>query len=562
MSICPNYYTLDQLLTNRLFRIPNYQRAYSWQDQHRGAMFDDIRSLRNMPADSFHFMATVVGMKRDSIKIEDETYHRIEIVDGQQRITTLVLLLKAIEQGLRREVPDENERAEELQELLVKGDEASLILLQTNHDRSQYFADFLMSGKHPLVDDATTLADRELLKAIDDCESFLKEWTDLIELLEIIQHKLTFVYHEIDHKPAVYTIFETLNDRGLDVSWLDKLKTKLMWVAFTNNPGNNDEHIKNLQDIWGRIYAAIGLSQDLSKEALTFGAVLMSRDIVRKSIGEKQAVNRFVKKCDDTISGALEVSRQILEVTEAFNKFLDQMSSKGAVTRISHARLLGLAITMRDCSPEERKKLFEAWEKMTFRIFSLCRTDARKEKSKYVSLAWETVRPHELDVDEILTRIQDLDAGYSVDKTRIENRNCYRNWEEQLRYLLFRYEEYLTKQQGRTISDKEWELIWNATTSRSIEHILPQSKGSRVPLRADQEGVFVHRLGNLLLLPLDINSELGNEEPEVKANRYQETGFLMAAEVAKTINEKRKWGVEQIEEREQKLIKWICEEWG
>ena len=214
---------------------------------------------------------------------------------------------------------------------------------------------------------------------------------------------------------------------------------------------------------------------------------------------------------------------------------------------------------MRDCSLEERKKLFGAWEKATFRIFGLCRTDARKEKSKYVSLAWETVNAHELDVDEILTRIQKLDTDYSVDKTRIENQNCYRNWEEQLRYLLFRYEEYLTEQQGRTISDKEWELIWNATASRSIEHILPQSKGSRV---ADQEGVFVHRLGNLLLLPLDINSELGNKEPEKKASRYRETGFLMAAEVAKTINEKREWGVEQIKEREQKLIKWICEEWG
>ena len=305
MSICPDYYTLNQLLTNRLFRIPNYQRVYSWQDQHRDAMFDDIRSLRDTPDDSFHFMATVVGVKRCEKKIVDEVYDHIEIVDGQQRITTLVLLIKAIEQGLRCEVPDENERAKELQELLVKGDEASLILLQTNHDRSQYFTDFLKSGRHPSVDDATTLADRELLKAIEDCESFLKEWNDLIELLEIIKHKLTFVYHEIDYKPAVYTVFETLNDRGLDVSWLDKLKTRLMWVAFRDNQGNNAEHIDTLQDIWGRIYATIGLSQDLSKEALTFGAVLISSDIVRISISEKKAVGYFVERCDNTISGWL-----------------------------------------------------------------------------------------------------------------------------------------------------------------------------------------------------------------------------------------------------------------
>ena len=110
MSVRPDYFTLNQLLANRLFRIPHYQRAYSWQREHRAAMFDDIKKLRNKPTDSFHFMATVVGLKRkeEEKEIATELYDFIEIVDGQQRITTLVLLLKTIEQKLNSEIPDED----------------------------------------------------------------------------------------------------------------------------------------------------------------------------------------------------------------------------------------------------------------------------------------------------------------------------------------------------------------------------------------------------------------------------------------------------------------------
>ena len=140
MSVRPEYFTLNKLLANRLFRIPHYQRTYSWQREHRAAMFDDIKNLKNKQTNDFHFMATVVGLKREEKEkeIATEVYDFIEIVDGQQRITTLVLLLKAIEQKLDCEIPDEDKLAEELQELLVKSDEASLIQLQTNHVGSRY----------------------------------------------------------------------------------------------------------------------------------------------------------------------------------------------------------------------------------------------------------------------------------------------------------------------------------------------------------------------------------------------------------------------------------------
>lgn len=245
LDIQPQYLTLTTLFANRLFRIPRYQRAYSWQKKQRDDMFDDIEALRSKP-EAFHFMATVVGMRRELKTIVTDQYRVVEIVDGQQRVTTLVILLKALEKILDRSVSAELKLAQELQGLLVKQDNASLILLQTNHDRSQYFANYIRRGEAPPVDEAKTLADRELLRAILEWEAFVSRWPDKIQLLRILKNQLTFIFHELDDEAAVYTVFEVLNNRGLHVSWLDRLKSMLMALAFEQSNGNQDEHISDL----------------------------------------------------------------------------------------------------------------------------------------------------------------------------------------------------------------------------------------------------------------------------------------------------------------------------
>src|SRR5277367_1804499 len=100
MLIQPKFLSLSDLLANRLFRIPQYQRSYSWERKHRHDMFEDIKALREQP-DRRHFMATVVGMSRGRRTIVTDEYSVIEVVDGQQRLTTLVILLKAIQLALQ-----------------------------------------------------------------------------------------------------------------------------------------------------------------------------------------------------------------------------------------------------------------------------------------------------------------------------------------------------------------------------------------------------------------------------------------------------------------------------
>ena len=561
LTINPSYPTLDDLLAKRLFRIPHYQRAYSWETTHRKDMFSDIEKLR-FDRDSFHFMSTVVGLRHDdSIEIATDRYTMIDIVDGQQRLTTLVILLKSIEQDLSTQ--GDEQQAQELRDLLVKRDRTSVILLQTNHDTSNFFSDFLRNGTCPPIERAQTLADRELLTAIVECKSFVEKWADSIQLLGVIKNQLKFLFHEIDDEAAVYTVFEVLNNRGLYVSWLDRLKSMLMKVAFEDNQGNNDEHTNELHQIWGRIYEAIGLRQGLSTESLRFAATLTSRVQISKTLSERQAVHGLLEQSEGNVSEAIAVSNWVMEVTSAVNRFLEDMRhSREAVTKISHARLLAVAIMLREFDADQERCLLDQWEKTTYRIFGLCRKDARTGVGSFVRLARDA-HDRPLSANEISRRIQQISEGEDHDiesaLRQIQNSNCYEGWEDELRYLLFRYEENLTHQHGQTYSNEQWERIWQESAAKSIEHILPQSTVQQEHSE-HQEDVSVHRLGNLLLLPPNLNSQLSNLDPEEKAEHYVRTGFHSAVEVADSIRQ-HGWGIEQIEERENKLLDWIRHEW-
>ncbi len=378
MFIQPKFLSLTDLLANRLFRIPQYQRAYSWERKHRDDMFDDIRMLAKQP-DRQHFMATVIGLHREKRAIITDEYSVVEVVDGQQRLTTLILLLKAIEQRLDRDVPTQAKLATEIQELLVKQDDLSLILLQMNHDLSQYFANYLRKGTKVSPVDATTLADRALLNAIEECESFVAEWPDFIQLTSIVKNRLMFIFHEIDNEATVYTVFEVLNSRGLPVPWVDRLKSMLMAIAFEHGGRNKTEIINELHSIWAGIYTTIGLRQGMSTEALRFAATLKSSNRLSRPLGEEDAVESLAHTCGTDPKKAVSISNWLLEVAKAVDRFLETARRSRAVTRIAHARLLAIAIVLRQFPKEDESRLLEIWEKISFRVFGLCRRDARTQ---------------------------------------------------------------------------------------------------------------------------------------------------------------------------------------
>ncbi|MEM7250565.1 MAG: DUF262 domain-containing protein, partial [Pseudomonadota bacterium] len=186
MEIQPQHLTFADLISKRLFVVPKYQRAYSWRRKQRENLFEDIRHLKTR-SDS-HFMATLVGLRRTSQTIHTDVYKVLDVVDGQQRITTLVVLLKALQKNLSSAPEVMMDLAKELQDIVVKRDEVSLILLRVNHDSSGHFENYLRKGNIAEKKSASSTSDYELLSAMEECEEFVREWDNPIDLLAIVKN--------------------------------------------------------------------------------------------------------------------------------------------------------------------------------------------------------------------------------------------------------------------------------------------------------------------------------------------------------------------------------------
>ena len=455
----PDLFSLNELIQGRLFTIPQYQRSYSWKKEHRKNLFDDIQKSYNKGnATENHFMATIVGLYRDKQSIMTDEYRKIDIVDGQQRITTLILLYKAISRALNRSKKEEKRAGEEIDEILVKPDDVTpTLLLQTNHDGNGYFFDYIRNENHlpPQPHLAKTVAGYQLLSAIKECEDFVKYWKNegnsLLDLYAHLKNRLHFIFYEIGDERLVYSVFEVLNSRGLPVSWLDRLKSMLMAVVFDHK---TDGVIDEVHDLWADIYRILGLRLGLSTEALRFAATLRHDNSQSRALNEERAVRLLFDQSKDNPSSVIETTKWIKSVTEVVDK-LTADHRRNAVTRIVQARLVAVAINLRDdLAEDEKEQVLRRWENVTFRIYGLYGKDARTAVGNYVRLAWE-IKNEKLPIDDIMDRLSDIGKEYPPDKAVEELRK--QDWYSsrrrgELLYFFRRYEEHLKKNPDRTLT--------------------------------------------------------------------------------------------------------------
>jgi len=566
MSIRPDNLTLDKLLQGRLFRIPDYQRTYSWETKQRKDLFVDIQKLGQIHnSDRHHFMSTVVCLQtREKEEVGADEFGIFHIVDGQQRLTTLIILLKAISKKLSSGSDIEQRESNKLKELLVK-ESGRLILLQTNHDSKRIFQDYLKKGEIPSEKKIETLADRNMICAFKEGINFVEQW-DALQLLKLVKNRLDFIFYVLDDEGAVHTTFEVLNSRGLAVDWLDKCKSMLMGIAFEKLEDASQEYIQDLRDDWSKIYRTIGLKRIQGQEILRFAATLEDINGGSKVSGAESAMEFFRSKCENNPKDVLDVSRKFLKVADKLETFVSN-SRLMAVTKISHARLLGISIMLNDAlNADEKSNILNEWEKVTFRIFGLHRRDARTKVGDYVRLARTIFSDNNSSsASEILQKVTELGQDYPADKAaeELKDNNCYEGWEDELIYVLYRYEEYLANQCGGSVSEETWTQVWSSSPTKTIEHIHPQTLpeewrgkfGTKKGFVAKQ----VNRLGNLVLLPPGVNSSSGNRPFSQKKKIYEKHRHLKLID---EILEKEDWDLAAMEKRENRLVDWAKKEWA
>ena len=215
-----------------VFTIPGYQRPYAWGEEQAQELLDDLLgALRDAPAklaDSMpYFLGSIVLIKRDAVP--DAT-----VVDGQQRLTTLTLLLSSI----RSTVQDSSVQAGITKRIYEMGDVVAAVepryrLSLRERDR-EFFRKYVQheNGLGQLVEVNATLHDAPS-RMRSNARLFLRELgaLDQAELVRLVQFIVTRCFLVVVSTPdldSAYRIFGVLNSRGLDLSATDILKAEII----------------------------------------------------------------------------------------------------------------------------------------------------------------------------------------------------------------------------------------------------------------------------------------------------------------------------------------------
>jgi hypothetical protein len=570
----PKYFVLQTLFAERVFRIPHYQRFYSWGSKQREDLFSDLQTLAAADSDQHHFMATLVCFRTPETRTVGMAQYRIyDVVDGQQRLTTLILLLKCIELAM---AADSDDRAE-LHNVIVKRDD-QLILLQTNNSNELLFNRFLRDGTAPSAAEIATRADENLAAGMAECHAFVAQWQTerpLADLLQLVMTRLGFVVYDTQDERAVYTVFEVLNSRGLAVDWLDKCKSMLMGRAFEMAPSVDvrTTEIHSLQAVWGRVYEEIAREDVGGDYVLRITATLFHGTPVSKPRSAEDSLEVLRTEATE-FHRPRNFSARLLTISRHLTT-LAANTQLGPVTDILHSRILAVALLLAEgVNEQERGTLLDQWERTTFRIFGLHGRDARHKVGDYVKLAARIVKndPAVHTFAQILAALKELGDKYPIDKgvaTGIANQDCYGEDVDLCRYVLWRYEEHLATAAGAnaTPDPAERAAIWRRTANDTVEHIFPQSGETAVAWRglmrsggrtAEPAADHVGRIGNLVLLPKALNSQASARPFAEKKQLYAQHNLRSVQEVVQA----PQWTLAEIEEREKRILDWAKRRWA
>ncbi|WP_290525972.1 DUF262 domain-containing protein [Alcanivorax sp.] len=251
--------TLLDIESGVIYAIPRYQREYTWSRAQWDALFDDL-----LDNEGNYFLGSIIciNQSQDALSVQS-----LELVDGQQRMTTLSLLLAAIYQSYSTQPNLGMEQQIELYNLkhkLVlkkKPDQPRLIPQVQNHNQQDYFA---ILGQVGVLSDVETVANagnRRVFKAfrhfLSRIELYLDNAADPIATLQALLEKVntaTLVKIEVAGHSDAYTLFESLNNRGVPLTAIDLIKNKLLAVLESKDPGSIDKHYNR----WKKVIDALG----------------------------------------------------------------------------------------------------------------------------------------------------------------------------------------------------------------------------------------------------------------------------------------------------------------
>lgn len=252
--------TLLDIEAGVVYAIPRYQREYTWGKNQWDALFEDL--LEN---DLNYYLGSIICINQstDALAVQ-----QLELVDGQQRMTTLSILLAAIyasynQQGLTLSMEQQIELYNLKHKLVLKknAEQPRLIPQVQNSNQQDYFAVLKDAGVLKEAELISNAGNRRVFKAyrhfVQRIQEYVDSATDVVTAFTTLLEKVnaaTLVKIEVASHSDAYTLFESLNNRGVPLTAIDLMKNKLLAKLEQAEKGSIDKAFVR----WTKVIEALG----------------------------------------------------------------------------------------------------------------------------------------------------------------------------------------------------------------------------------------------------------------------------------------------------------------
>lgn len=543
--------------SQKSFSIPVYQRAYSWEKDQWNDFLNDL--LEQIEGNNNYFYGNIL---LETIK-KDVKY---EIIDGQQRITTLTIFIRSILNVLqeRKSEPELKDFDFLTKESIFLKNGGNIKLRPVEYDRACYDSLIVDNNK----DFRTNSPSQRRIKAakkyfITELDKLTTE--NVLKVLEKIEGTdLTVI--ELGGKKDSALMFELENNRGRDLTNMEKIKSYFMYQMYVySEPEQTESNIENISNIFKLIYLIINDLKSLNEDSV----LLYNNNAYIKGYNYRtlEDLKEVFKKSKDKIKWIKEYISELHTTFSNLKRFesSDDFYAHKLKELNIPAYVYPFIIKGYKYFGDDKKKLstlFNLLEIITFRVKLINSRANIQERLNSILLGFKG------DLITVISQVRDKmnDAWYWSD-TNVKNYlngSMYGN--NVLNYLLWQYENSI---QNKGYSIKNFSL-----ENEQIEHISPRTptNGDSIATGYDindsneysEDFIIKHlnSLGNLMLISGSHNASIGNKPFSAKLESYKKNPLLNQQAEIKDFTENGTWKTVSIEKRHNTIVDFSIRKWS
>jgi hypothetical protein len=578
------------------FVVPEYQRAYSWDISQCDQLWQDIEEFIQQSNDDPYFFGTII--------VDCSEPNKLNLIDGQQRTTTFLLLLKAVLLRLNEVIPKIalNDDTESLLEGLKSNRKRIMSILYKAEDED--IPAILKFFSEEKVENSKIIENTKILENNSINELYHDEFSKIIrarnfESAERNTHKFNkkqkdnkytnyfrnfkFFYDKLSKASETnlnlfaktflqkcqiieirswqveqaITMFNSLNSKGMPLSDADIISAQMYSKLSSNENKRNKfnelwEQIKNkaeelktkkITDISGVLQQFMYINRAIHKEYLKENSVDVTTPGLRRYYTE-------IRK--ELLNEPLDLCEKLKKITDIWLKIKDYPIVKLLLKFNANLKLFLMSYLYRYSPEEIDEKVIESICECLLRLFTLLELDQTNySNSKYKTFLFDI-------------NLKFVDKNHSIeDIKRAFYEHIQENWkQEDVKESLIDYEKNILIFLNEYLFSKEKGLSFDFTENTNVEHIMPMSSINIDVIRKDAKindkeefCSLVNKLGNKILLESDTNKSIGSSWFQTKKSKYEKSRFTLAQAIAKY--HKDKWEKEDIEAVTEKAVQRI-----